>query len=168
MYQTPLDRDHQDREPQDRDPPGQRPPWTQDPLTETETPLWTDKHLWKHNLRKLRLRAVINTRDMPDNTSSRCSTRDDSKYKILWSKQSIIPRLKAEANYCPEHNQRSTIVPILPNRDILIIKEALWEPHVISIMATMGYVGWGTKSKYLRFVSKCGNNPTHIYKINNL
>ena len=25
-------------------------------------PLWTDRHLWKHNLRKLRLRAVINHR----------------------------------------------------------------------------------------------------------
>ena len=24
------------------------------------TPLWTDRHLWKHNLRKLRLRAVKN------------------------------------------------------------------------------------------------------------
>ena len=60
--------------PLDRDPPGQRsllplgqrPPWTEtlldrdppypldrDPRTETETPLWTDRHLWKHNLRKL-------------------------------------------------------------------------------------------------------------------
>ena len=26
---------------------------------EADTPLWTDRHLWKHNLRKLRLRAVI-------------------------------------------------------------------------------------------------------------
>ena len=31
--------------------PWQRPPWT-------ETPVWTDT-LWKHNLRKLRLQAVI-------------------------------------------------------------------------------------------------------------
>ena len=61
--------------PPDRDPPsGQRPPWTETPwmqiprtvpfpgmetpLTETKAPLWTDRHLWKHNLRKLRLRAV--------------------------------------------------------------------------------------------------------------
>ena len=59
----PPDRDHPGQTPSlDRDPPGQRPPpW----ITET-TPLdnrdplppWTDKHLRKHNLRKLRLRAV--------------------------------------------------------------------------------------------------------------
>ena len=36
-------------------PPGQRTSWTETPRT--ETPL--DKHLWKHYLRKLRLRAVI-------------------------------------------------------------------------------------------------------------
>ena len=41
-------------------------PWTETPRTETppgqrprSPPLWTDRHLWKHNLRKLRLRAVI-------------------------------------------------------------------------------------------------------------
>ena len=40
-----------------RDPPGWRPPWQR-----PRPPLpWTDKHLWKHNPRKLRLRAVINT-----------------------------------------------------------------------------------------------------------
>ena len=33
-------------------PPGQKP-------HQTETHLWSEKHLWKHNLRKLRLRAVI-------------------------------------------------------------------------------------------------------------
>ena len=26
---------------------------------QTPPPLWTDRHLWKHNLRKLRLRAVV-------------------------------------------------------------------------------------------------------------
>ena len=31
-----------------------------DPLgPEADTPLWTDRQLWKHNLRKLRLRAVM-------------------------------------------------------------------------------------------------------------
>ena len=55
-------------------PPGQRPPQTDTPQTDTpldrdprtETPRqrprhppWTDKHLWKHNLRKLCCRAVI-------------------------------------------------------------------------------------------------------------
>ena len=37
----------------DRDPPGWRPPGQR-----PRPPLWTDKHLWKHNLRKLRLRTV--------------------------------------------------------------------------------------------------------------
>ena len=35
-------------------------PWTETPRMET-LPLWTDKHLWKHNLRKLRLRALISS-----------------------------------------------------------------------------------------------------------
>ena len=64
-----------DRDLWDRDPPGQRPPdrellrwrppWTETPLgwrppwADTETPLlYTDKHLWKHNLRKLCLQVV--------------------------------------------------------------------------------------------------------------
>ena len=47
----PGQRSHLDRDPtQNRDPPpGQRP---------RPPPLWTDGHLWKHNNRKLRLRAV--------------------------------------------------------------------------------------------------------------
>ena len=45
-----------DRDPAlDRDPPGQRPP--PQPLDRDPPLLWTDKHLWKHYLRKLRLRA---------------------------------------------------------------------------------------------------------------
>ena len=44
-----------DRDPLDRDPSGQRPPG-QSPLN--RDPMWTDKHLWKDNLRKFRLRAV--------------------------------------------------------------------------------------------------------------
>ena len=70
--ETPLDRnpppgrDPQTETPLDRDPPGQRPSRTEPPSlgwrppwTETETgPLWTDRHLCKHNLGKLRLRAV--------------------------------------------------------------------------------------------------------------
>ena len=32
---------------------------TQHAMGQTPPPLWTDRHLWKHNLRKLRLRAVI-------------------------------------------------------------------------------------------------------------
>ena len=68
----------------DRDSPWRETPWTetlldrdtlwietlpgQSPASQTETPLdrdppppppWTDKHLGKHNFRKLRLRAVI-------------------------------------------------------------------------------------------------------------
>ena len=38
------------RPPPDRDPPGHR------------TPLWTDRHLWKHNLRKLRMWAVMKSK----------------------------------------------------------------------------------------------------------
>ena len=52
--QRPLDRHPLDRDPLDRDLPGQRPPLQdrdQDPPT-------VDKHLWKHHLRKRRLRAV--------------------------------------------------------------------------------------------------------------
>ena len=32
---------------------------SQHAMGQTPLPLWTDRHLWKHNLRKLRLRAVI-------------------------------------------------------------------------------------------------------------
>ena len=55
-WQSPArQRLHPGQRPPGQRPPGQRPPWT-------ETPLWTDKHLWKHYLRKLRLRTVINQR----------------------------------------------------------------------------------------------------------
>ena len=61
--ETPLDWNPGQR-PLDRDPPGQRPPWKEtpwdkDPLRQRlRPPLWTDRHLRKHNLRRLRLRAV--------------------------------------------------------------------------------------------------------------
>ena len=48
----------------DTPPSWQRPPWQTPPLTETppldrdQDPPPVDKHLWKHNHRKLRLRAV--------------------------------------------------------------------------------------------------------------
>ena len=45
--ETPLDKD----------------PWTESPLD--RDPPWTDRHLWKHNLRKLLLRAVINWLQSP-------------------------------------------------------------------------------------------------------
>ena len=45
--------------PLDGDPTGQRPlPWMETPLDRDRDPPWTDRHLWKHNLLKLRLRAV--------------------------------------------------------------------------------------------------------------
>ena len=83
----PWTETHLDRDPLDRDPPRQRPPrqrsarqrhpwmetppWTEIPPgqrphpeprppldRDRDPPLWTDGHLWKHNNRKLRLRAV--------------------------------------------------------------------------------------------------------------
>ena len=65
----PPDRDPSGQRPLDKDAPwieilpGQRHPWTETPQTKTPPPdrdhsPWTDKHLWKHYLRKLRLRAV--------------------------------------------------------------------------------------------------------------
>ena len=51
--ETPLDRNpFRQRCSWTETPPRQRPPWTETPLP------WTHKHLWKHYLRKLRLRAV--------------------------------------------------------------------------------------------------------------
>ena len=82
--QTPLDRDPPDRDPLgrnllhrdspqtetllDTDHPLVRDPLDRDPPLRTDTPCtetpldrdlcWTDRHLWKHNLCKLHLRAV--------------------------------------------------------------------------------------------------------------
>ena len=52
-WQGPSDRDPPDRHPLDRD------PRTKTPRQRPKHPPWTDKHLWKHNLRKLCCRAVI-------------------------------------------------------------------------------------------------------------
>ena len=55
----PGQRPHIQRPPGQR-PPGQRSPWTETPppSLDRDPPPWIDKHLWKHFLRKLRLRAV--------------------------------------------------------------------------------------------------------------
>ena len=59
--ETPsLDRDLPDRDPLDRN-PQREAPWTGPPPLLGQRPKllpWTDRHLRKHNLRKLRLRAV--------------------------------------------------------------------------------------------------------------
>ena len=61
-------RDLPKQRPLEQRPPVQRLPWTKTPWTESPLdtdPPWTDRHLWKHNLRKLLLRAVINWLQSP-------------------------------------------------------------------------------------------------------
>ena len=56
-------------------PPGCRPlSWMQTPQMQTP-PLWTDQHLWKHNLHKLRLWAVMNK----------------IKFRTLWKPPTFVP-----------------------------------------------------------------------------
>ena len=54
---SPWQRSLWTKTPSDRDPPWTETPWTETPWT--EIPPWTEKYLWKHNLCKLRLQAVM-------------------------------------------------------------------------------------------------------------
>ena len=64
-------------------------------------PLWTDRHLWKHNLRKLRLRAVtsVSTRKekrfmwspLGDNACHAWNPLHEQKTRWFFSLQCILP-----------------------------------------------------------------------------
>ena len=56
-----------------------------------QTPLWTDRHLWKHNLRKRRLRAVIITLVVHHLTCTNfCPSHFAKLTLVIWSQNPVL------------------------------------------------------------------------------
>ena len=86
--ETPLDRDLPlDRDPQ-TEPPADKDPQTETPWIEThpgQRPPRTDKHLWKHNLRRLHLGAVKIQPDLMTPTAHHFNWFKVTMLTIIWA-----------------------------------------------------------------------------------